>query len=110
LEEEMHTIAPIDFQDAKLPKLETLIELNKEKGQLNNALEQTNDEETRNRTLEAREVFQSKYNNHFRREAEKTTMFRQMNLEKPTKWFSNLAVGKNCIIYSNWQMAIGARC
>ena len=122
----MHTLELID---AKLPKLETLIELNKEKadrgltdiqngivtkvkseqihqkkaakkdldelirklGQLNNALEQTNDEETRNRTLEAREAFQSKYNNHFRREAEKTTLFRQMNFEKPTKCFLNLA-------------------
>ena len=53
-------------------------------GALNNALEQTPDEETRNRTLEAREEFQSKYQNHFRKEAEKTTMFRQMNLEKST--------------------------
>ena len=30
-------------------------------GALNNALEQAPDEETRNRTLEAREEFQSKY-------------------------------------------------
>ena len=61
---------------------------------LNKALEQTQDEETRNRTLEAREEFQSKYQNHFRKEAEKTTMFRQMNIEKPTKWFMNLASDK----------------
>ena len=47
-------------------------------GALNNALEQTHDEATRNRTLEARKEFQSKYQNHFRKEAEKTTMFRQM--------------------------------
>ena len=43
------------------------------------------------KTLEALEAFQSKYDNHFRREAEKTTMFRQMNLKKPTKCFLNLA-------------------
>ena len=41
--------------------------------------------------LEAREAFQSEYNNHFKREAEKTTYFQQMNVEKPTKWFLNLA-------------------
>jgi hypothetical protein len=84
-EEEMHTIGLIDIQDARLPKLETLIELNKGKadrglndiqngivvkvkseqlhqkkttkneldelrkklGQLNNALKQTNVEETK---------------------------------------------------------------
>ena len=62
----------------------------KKLGSLNNALEQTPDDDTRNRTLEAREEFQSKYQNYFRKEAEKTTMFRQMNLEKPTKLFLNL--------------------
>ena len=69
-------------------KLKTLI---KDLGRLNNELEQTEDEATRNRMLEAREAFQSQYSNHFRREAEKTTYFKQMNLEKPTKWFLNLA-------------------
>ena len=53
-----------------------------------------NKQGTRNRTIEAREECQSKYQNHFRKEAEKTTMFRQMNLEKPTKWFLNLASDK----------------
>ena len=72
-------------------KLKTIIQ---KLGALNNALEQTPDDETRNRTLEAREEFRSKYQNHFRKEAEKTTMFRQMNLEKPTKWFMNLASDK----------------
>ena len=67
----------------------------KKPGSLNNALEQTHDDGTRNRTLEAREEFQSKYQNQFRKEAEKTTMFRQMNLEKPTKWFLNMASEKN---------------
>ena len=51
----------------------------KKLGSLNNALEQTEDETTRNRTLEAREEFQSKYQNYFRKEAKKITMFRQMN-------------------------------
>ena len=37
-----------------------LDEMIKKLGQLNNALEQTNDEETRNITLEAREAFQIK--------------------------------------------------
>ena len=72
-------------------KLKTIIQ---KLGALNNALEQAPDEDTRNRTLEAREEFQSKYQNHFRKEAEKTTMFRQMNIEKPTKWFMNLASDK----------------
>ena len=66
----------------------------KKLGALNNSLEQTQDEYTFNRTLEARGDFQSKYQNYFRQEAEKTTMFRQMNLEKPTKWFLNLASAK----------------
>ena len=41
--------------------------------------------------LKAKEAFQSEYNNHFKMEAEKTTYFKQMNVEKPTKWFLNLA-------------------
>ena len=44
--------------------------------------------------MEAREEFQSKYQNYFRKEAEKTPMFRQMYLEKPTKWFLNLSSDK----------------
>ena len=69
-------------------KLKNLI---KELGRLNNELEQTNDPGTRDRMLEAKEAFQSEYNDHFKREAEKTTYFQQMNVEKPTKWFLNLA-------------------
>ena len=56
----------------------------KKLGALNDALEQTQDEATLNRTLEVREEFQSKYYNYFRKEAHKTIMFRQMNLEKHT--------------------------
>ena len=81
------------IQQKKVAKNE-LKEIIQKLGALNNALEQTHDEATRNRTLEAREEFQSKYQNHFRKEAEKTTMFRQMSLEKPTKWFLNLASDK----------------
>ena len=69
-------------------KLKNLI---KELGRLNNEHEQTNDQGSRDRMLEAKEAFQSEYNNHFKREAEKTTYFQQMNVEKPTKWFLNLA-------------------
>ena len=69
-------------------KLNNLI---KELGRLNNELEQTEDDTTRERVLEAREAFQTQYNNYFKREAEKTTYFKQMNVEKPTKWLLNLA-------------------
>ena len=74
-------------KDAK-NKLNNII---KEIGRLSNELEQTDDEAARNKVLEAREAFQTQYTNHFKREAEKTTYFRTMNLEKPTKWFLNLA-------------------
>ena len=69
-------------------KLKNLI---KDLGRLNNELEQTNDQGARDRMLEAREAFQSEYNNNFKRAALKTTYFQQMNVEKPTKWFLNLA-------------------
>ena len=78
----------IQLKKAAKNKLKTLI---KDLDGLNNELEQTEDEATRNRMLEAREAFQSQHSNHFRREAVKTTYFKQMNLEKPTKWFLNLA-------------------
>ena len=74
-------------KDAK-NKINNLV---KELGRLNNELEQANDDTTRARVLEAREAFQRQYTNHFKREAEKTTYFRQMNVEKPTKWLLNLA-------------------
>ena len=70
-------------KDAK-NKLANLI---KELGRLNNELEQTDDQVTRARVLEAREAFQTQYNNHFRREAEKTTYFRQMNLKNRRSGF-----------------------
>jgi hypothetical protein len=128
-EEEHYILEQIETQDAKLPRMNYLIERNKliadrvltdvqngvitkvktvqiqlkkdaknklktlikDLGRLNNELEQAEDEITRNRILEAREAFQSQYSKHFRREAEKTTYFKQMNLEKPTKWFLNMA-------------------
>ena len=39
-------------------------------GKLNN--DQTNDPGTRDRMLESKEAFQAEYNNHFRRDADKT--------------------------------------
>ena len=69
-------------------KLQVLI---KNLGNLNEKLEQDNNATTRDLMLEAREAFQAEYNNYFRKEAEKTTYFRHMNVEKPTKWFLNLA-------------------
>ena len=131
-EEEHHTLGLINTEDLKLPKLDELIRLNKNKAdrvltdiqngvitqvktvqlqlkkeaknklknlvkeldKLNAELETTENQETRDRMLEAREAFNSKYQSHFKREAEKTTMFRQMNIEKPTKWFLNLATAK----------------
>ena len=129
-EEEHYTLGLIE--DAKLPKLDHLIALNKttadkvlteiqnsiitkvktvqlqlkkeakdklrnmikELDELNAELETTEDQVTRDRMLEAREAFNSKYHNHFKREADKTTLFNQMNIEKPTKWFMNLASEK----------------
>ena len=41
--------------------------------------------------LEAKKAFQSEYTKHFKREAEKTTYFKLMNVKKPTEWFLNLA-------------------
>ena len=72
-------------------KLKSMI---KELDKLNNELENTDDQNIRDRMLEAREAFNSKYHNHFKREADKTTLFNQMNIEKPTKWFMNLASDK----------------
>ena len=68
--------------------------MTKELDRLNNELENTDDPYTRDRMLEAREAFNFRYHNHFKREADKTTLFNQMNIEKPTKWFLNLASEK----------------
>ena len=59
----------------------------KKPGTLNKSLAQVQGENSRNRTLEAREEFQSKYRNFFKKEAEKSTMFRQMNLENQRNGF-----------------------
>ena len=43
-----------------------MMDIFKKLGSLHNALEQTQDEATRKKTLEARKEFQSKYQNYFR--------------------------------------------
>ena len=61
---------------------------------LNKNLEKNPDDNTRKELLEARELYNSKYEQFFKKEAAKTTMFKQLNLEKPTKWFLNLSSDK----------------
>ena len=45
-------------------------------------LEETPDDETRNKLEEDQEKFNKQYTQYFRREAEKLTMFRHINLKK----------------------------
>ena len=44
----------------------------------------------RQEITETQELYNSKYTAFFKRETENQIMFRQLNLEKPTKWFMNL--------------------
>ena len=46
---------------------------------------------TRQEIAETQELYNAKYTAFFRRETENQIMFRQLSLEKPTKWFLNLA-------------------
>ena len=62
--------------------------------ELNKKLENNPSDETRKELLESKELNNSKYETFFKREAAKTTMFKQLNLEKPTKWFLNLSSDK----------------
>ena len=62
--------------------------------ELNKNLEKNPDDNTRKELLEARELYNTKYEQFFKKEAAKTTMFKQLNLEKPTKWFLNLSSDK----------------
>ena len=61
---------------------------------LNSSLEKDNDDDKRKELLETRELYNTKYEQYFKKEAAKTTLFRQLNLEKPTKWFLNLSSDK----------------
>ena len=58
---------------------------------LNQKLENNPTEEERNEILETKELYDSKHTAYFKRETENQIMFRHLNLEKPTKWFLNLA-------------------
>ena len=51
-------------------------------------------DESRIEALEAKELYNSKYTSYFKREAAKSSMFNQINLEKTTNWFLNLASDK----------------
>ena len=62
--------------------------------ELNKKLENNPNDDTRKELLESKELYNSKYEAFFKREAAKTTMFKQLNLEKPTKWFLNLSSDK----------------
>jgi hypothetical protein len=61
---------------------------------LNKILEKNPDDNTRKELFEARELYNSKYEQFFKKEEAKTTMFKQLNLEKPSKWFLNLSSDK----------------
>ena len=41
-----------------------------------------------------KELYNSKYHGYFKKEAEKISIFRHLNVEKPTKWFLNLTSDK----------------
>ena len=58
---------------------------------LNKKLKNDPNDATRREVLEAKELYNTKYTTYFKRDAAKTTMFKQLNLEKPMKWFLNLA-------------------
>ena len=45
----------------------------------------------RQEIAETQELYNAKYTAFFKRETQNQIMFRQLNLEKPTKWFMNLA-------------------
>jgi hypothetical protein len=60
----------------------------------NKKLENNPSDTTRIELLEAKELYNTKYTTYFKREAAKTNMFKQINLEKPTKWFLYLASDK----------------
>ena len=62
--------------------------------ELNKNLEKDPDENSRKELLETKELYNTKYEHFFKKEAAKTTMFRQLNVEKPTKWFLNLSSDK----------------
>ena len=50
--------------------------------------------EDTNKLEETKELYNSKYHGYFKKEAEKISIFRHLNVEKPTKWFLNLTSDK----------------
>ena len=62
--------------------------------ELNKKLLNSTDVEERNKLEEVKELYNSKYHGYFKKEAEKISIFRHLNLEKPTKWFLNLTSDK----------------
>ena len=55
----------------------------------NKLLNSTNIEDT-NKLEETKELYNSKYHGYIKKEAEKISIFRHLNVEKTTKWFLNL--------------------
>ena len=61
---------------------------------LNKKLLNQEDQAERQRLEEIKELYDSKYHGYFKKEAEKISIFRHLNVEKPTKWFLNLTSDK----------------
>ena len=61
---------------------------------LNKKLLNQEDQDERQRLEETKELYDSKYHGYFKKEAEKISIFRHLNVEKPTKWFLNLTSDK----------------
>ena len=78
-------------------KLEQITQKKKAKQELdilNKKLLNQEDLEERQRLEETKELYDSKYHGYFKKEAEKISIFRHLNVEKPTKWFLNLTSDK----------------
>ena len=61
---------------------------------LNKKLLDNENIDERQRLEETKELYDSKYHGYFKKEAEKISIFRHLNVEKPTKWFLNLTSDK----------------
>ena len=61
---------------------------------LNEELLNSNDTADTNKLEETKELYNSKYHSYFKKEAEKISIFRHINVKKPPKCFLNLTSDK----------------
>ena len=81
-------------QEQKILKREAsneLKEITRKQSNLNQKLKNNPTEEEKKEILETKELYDSKHTAYCKRETENQMMFRHLNLEKPMKWFLNLA-------------------